>query len=294
MTAALSRTSAIVAAIIIGAGPSVSAGTTCTLVADAATGATVVRTGDRCDERLTPASTFKIALSLMGFDSGILQDADRPAWPYKEEYQRWNELWKRTTTPRTWLGDSVVWYSQVLTQRLGARRFQDYVDRMNYGNRDLSGDPGRGNGLTTAWLSSSLRISAVEEVAFVLRMIQHQLPVSRSAIDRTIAIMPLASTVGWQIRGKIGTGFRRLSDGATDRERQVGWFVGWAERDGRTLLFARLLEDERPDPVNAGLRARDSLLGDWANLAVETKSGRNSRASTRGADRRSLAERQGY
>ena len=89
-----------------------SAATTCTLVVDAATGATLVRVGDRCDERLTPASTFKIALSLIGFDSGILHDADRPAWPYKDEYKVSNNDWKQTTTPRTWLRDSVVWYSQ--------------------------------------------------------------------------------------------------------------------------------------------------------------------------------------
>src|SRR5687767_8647918 len=87
------------------------AATTCTLVIDTATGATLVRVGDRCNERVTPASTFKIPLSLIGFDSGVLRDADRPAWPYKEEYQAWNDDWKQTTTPRTWLRDSVVWYS---------------------------------------------------------------------------------------------------------------------------------------------------------------------------------------
>jgi beta-lactamase class D len=262
-------TLALVVVMMIAAAASMSAGTTCTLVVDAATSATVIRTGDRCAERLTPASTFKIALSLMGFDSGILQDADRPAWPYKEEYTAWNDLWKRTTTPRTWLRDSVVWYSQVLTRRLGVRRFQDYVDRLDYGNRDVGGDPGRANGLTTAWLSSSLRISAAEEVAFVRRMVAYQLPVSHSAIDRTLAIMPLATAGGWQIRGKPGTGFRRRADGTNDGERQVGWFVGWAQRGGRTLIFARLLEDELPDPVNAGLRARDSLLDEWANLGIE-------------------------
>lgn len=49
----------------------------CTLVADAATGRPIVREG-QCGERVTPASTFKIALSLMGYDAGVLRDAHAP------------------------------------------------------------------------------------------------------------------------------------------------------------------------------------------------------------------------
>lgn len=246
-----------------------SAATTCTLVVDAATRVTLIRVGDRCDERLTPASTFKVPLSLIGFDSGILSDADRPAWPYRPEYQAWNDAWKQTTTPRTWLRDSVVWYSQVLTRKLGAARLQEYIDKLAYANRDLSGEPGRNNGLTTAWLSSSLRISAVEQVDFLRKLIRRQLPISRAAVDRTMAIMPAAVTAGWRVSGKTGTGFQRRADGTNDQDRQVGWFVGWATHEGKTVVFARLLEDKQPERVSAGLRARDALLGDWASLMTQ-------------------------
>lgn len=249
-------------AIVLGVAGLASAATTCTIVVDASTGATLRQAGERCDERLTPASTFKVPLSLLGFDSGILLDEHRPAWPYKDEYQTWNDAWKQTTTPRTWLRDSVVWYSQVLTRTLGAKRFQEYVDRFGYGNRDVSG------GLTTAWLSSSLRISATEQVEFVRRMVRRQLPVSASAIERTMAIMPMASAGGWRIRGKTGTGFQRRADGTNDPDRQVGWFVGWAERNGRTLVFARLVEDEQAQSVNAGFRARDALVTEWPTLVT--------------------------
>jgi len=266
----LFRCAALTAMVLFVAGD-VSAATTCTLVIDAATNATVIRVGDRCDERLTPASTFKIPLSLIGFDSGILVDADQPAWPYRQEYQTWNDAWKQTTTPQTWLRDSVVWYSQVLTRRLGAARLQEYIDKLAYANRDLSGEPGRNNGLTTAWLSSSLRISATEQVEFLRKLARGQLPVSRAAVDRTMAIMPAAATGGWRVSGKTGTGFQRRADGTNDPDRQVGWFVGWATREGRTVVFARLLEDQQPERVNAGLRARDALLGDWAALMTSPR-----------------------
>jgi beta-lactamase class D len=245
--------------------------TTCTLIVDAISGETQVRMGDRCDERQTPASSFKVPLALAGFDSGILLDGNRPAWPYRQEYAAWDELWKRTTTPATWMRDSVVWYSQELTRRLGAERFKEYVDRLDYGNRDVRGESGR-DGLTTAWLSSSLRISATEQVAFVRRLVRRELPVSRTAIARTMAIMPAKVVDGWRISGKTGTGSRRLGDGTNDRERQVGWFVGWATRGGRTLVFARLIEDDQPERVRAGWRARDTLFADWPTLMAQASS----------------------
>lgn len=59
--------------------------------------------------------------------------------------------------------ESCVWYSQVLTKELGMKKFQDYVTKFSYGNMDLSGDKGQKNGLTHAWVASSLRISAEEQ-----------------------------------------------------------------------------------------------------------------------------------
>ena len=50
--------------------------TICTAIADAGTGKILMQQGD-CSGRVTPASTFKIAISLMGYDSGFLKDALR-------------------------------------------------------------------------------------------------------------------------------------------------------------------------------------------------------------------------
>lgn len=39
-----------------------------------------------CDERYSPASTFKIAINLMGFDSGILINETHPTWDFEDGY----------------------------------------------------------------------------------------------------------------------------------------------------------------------------------------------------------------
>src|SRR3954465_13610163 len=85
----------------------------CTVIADAASGKTLVQEGP-CDGRVTAVPTFKIALSLIGFDTGYLKDAHTPALPYKDEYKTMMESWKVTTDPTIWMEDSVVWYSQVM------------------------------------------------------------------------------------------------------------------------------------------------------------------------------------
>jgi len=126
--------------------------TVCTAIADAGTGKILVQHGD-CSRRVTAASTFKIAISLMGYDSGFLKDAHAPALPFRESSPDWGgPHWRQTTDPTRWIKYSVVWFSQQVTQSLGEARFQKYVDEFQYGNKDISGDPGKHNGLTRAWL----------------------------------------------------------------------------------------------------------------------------------------------
>jgi beta-lactamase class D len=236
----------------------------CTLLVEAADGAVLAQHGAQCATRNSPASSFKIALAVIGYDSGILVDAHAPAWPYKPEYDAWIDSWKTTIDPTSWLRDSVVWYSRELTRRLGAARFQDYVDRLDYGNRDLSGDPGRNNGLTNAWLSGSLQISPAEQVAFLRQLLARRLPVSPQALDRTMAILPQFQLPdGWTIYGKTGSGFQPGPDAKPDRDRQFGWFVGWAQKADRRVVFARLIKDDVKVEAYAGLRARDEMLAEW-------------------------------
>jgi beta-lactamase class D len=240
--------------------------TVSTLLSDSDSGRILYAQG-ACSERATPASTFKIAISVMGYDSGILIDAHQPAWPYREEYKAWREEWKTTVDPTTWLRDSVVWYSRGVTHVLGEARFQHYADAFNYGNHDVAGNPGRHDGLTNAWLSSSLQISPLEQAAFLRKLLHRQLPASAQAQDMTTRIMPAFPLAdGWVVHGKTGTGSQQGPDGVAEQDRQLGWFVGWATKGDRHLIFARLIKDDAKIESPAGYRARDSFLADFPKL----------------------------
>lgn len=237
----------------------------CLLIADAREGTVLHREGDGCDEGIGPASSFKFALSVMGFDAGILTAPDEPAWPYEARYEAVRAIDKETTTPRRWLKESVLWYSRVLVEKLGAERFAAYVRDFGYGNTDVSGDPGAGNGMTHSWLNSSLQITPAEQLSFVSRFLRGELPVDISAIRQTVAAMPHFSADGWDIQGKTGTGYIKEADGQRGN-RQFGWFVGWATRGDQALAFSYLQKNARAGGSALGLRVRDDLLARWGGL----------------------------
>ena len=209
------------------------------------------------EKRYAPMSTFKIPLSLIGFDSGILVDEMHPVWPFKEGYVDWREVWKQDQTPKSWMKESCVWYSQVLTKKLGMKKFQEYVTKFDYGNKDLSGDKGQNNGLTNAWLSSSLQISSAEQVAFLQKMLAGKLPVKPHAVAMTKNIIFVEELKnGWKFYGKTGMGSLINIDGTKNPDLYHGWFIGWIEKGDRRIIFSNHIEDDKKEEIGASQRAK--------------------------------------
>lgn len=243
--------------------------TLCTIVADATTGGVLAERGDGCATRVTSASTFKIALSLMGFDAGVLTDTQTPTLPFRAGYPDWGgDAWRQPTDPARWMRYSVFWYSQQITRRLGQARFARYTKRFGYGNADVSPGPGEFAGMQGAWNTGSLRIAPREQITFLRAIVNRTLPVSAHAFEMTDRITLIdAQPDGWIVHGKTGTGSPG-NDGRFDRAHAYGWFVGWASRGGRSVVFANLIQDDAPHDVNAGLRSRDALLAELPALAA--------------------------
>lgn len=209
------------------------------------------------EKRYAPQSTFKIPLSLIGFDSGILVDEMHPVWPFKEGYVDWREVWKQDQTPKSWMKESCVWYSQVLTKQLGMKKFQEYVTKFDYGNKDLTGDKGSNNGLTNAWLSSSLQISSAEQVAFLQKMLAGKLPVKPHAVAMTKNILFVEELKnGWKFYGKTGMGSLLNADGTKNPDLYHGWFIGWIEKGDRRIIFSNHIEDDKKEEIGASQRAK--------------------------------------
>jgi beta-lactamase class D len=220
----------------------------------------VLKIEGNCHKRYAPESTFKIPLSLMAFDAGVLKDKNNLSWPCKGDYDYYINVCKGDHDPRTWMRDSCVWYSQLLTSHLGMEKFRDYVEKFNYGNMDLCGDKGENNGLSRSWLSSSLQISPHEQVDFFQKIIDQKLFLTQESYNKTKEIMFIQELAGgWKLYGKRGSGKQRDSKG-NKTEIQHGWFVGYIEKRNKHIVFASHIADRKKQNTVASFRARNEAL----------------------------------
>lgn len=214
----------------------------------------ILKSEGDCTTPYPPQSTFKIPLSLIGFDSDILQNVDKPSWSLPAGADPYVKVCNGDHNPRTWMRDSCAWYSRILTSKLGMPKFQKYVTQFSYGNMDLSG------GLTDAWITSSLKISPDEQTIFLQKVVEQKLPVSAASYAKTKKIMFIQEMAGgWKLYGKTGNGDQIDQDG-NHTDLQQGWFVGYIEKDQRRIVFASHITDSEKQDTFASFRARNEAL----------------------------------
>ncbi len=218
----------------------------------------IIHSQGNIDERYPPFSTFKVTLALMGFDSGILTSKDSPKWSFKKDYEKnfpdWytpatgiKNKWAEDHTPETFIKKSVLWYSHQITERLGKEKFAEYIGKFNYGNQDVSGTPGKDDGLTMSWLDTSLKISPREQVEFLEKLFANDSIASFDAKEKTREILARDEDWnGWKLYGKTG--------GGTGNR---GWFVGWIEKDDVRIFFAHFIVNANPEKKSMGSLAKD-------------------------------------
>jgi beta-lactamase class D len=214
-----------------------------------------------CGQRLPAASTFKIPLSLMAYDTGVLKDEMSPTFTWNGEKSS-IEAWNKNQTPTSWMRDSVVWVSQLITPKIGAERIQKYLENFAYGNQDMSG------GLKYAWLTpapfihesmkNSLKISGLEQVAFLRKMWRGELSASNAALIRTQNIMTHdVSSRGNILIGKTGSGFHD-----ENFDLRLGWFVGHLTKGDDEYIVVLNFSDKQKQPAGSfgGREAKEMAL----------------------------------
>ncbi|MBA4249079.1 MAG: class D beta-lactamase [Candidatus Puniceispirillum sp.] len=217
-----------------------------------------------CYKRYSPCSTFKFPLAIMGFNSGILQTEEEPAWVSSPDHEIFLESWRCLQTPHSWIQNSVVWYSQELTQMLGFEKINEYIHQWNYGNKDVSGTPGMNDGLTHSWLNSSLQISTKEQILFIHKFINSELLISSETWQKIENIMYVGDVEDWEIFGKTGGSGKYEDEKYPDILLQHGWFIGWCTKEmGGSLMFRSFAihiieqynEDKKP-----GIHAKEIMM----------------------------------
>ena len=204
---------------------------------------------NRSGDAMLPASTFKIANSLIALETGVVADTDKEVFKW-DGVKRSIEPWNKDHTLRTALAASVVPVYQEIARRIGAERMQKYVDLFEYGNRDIGG------GIDQFWLTGNLRIDAMQQVDFVDRLRRGVLPAGKRSQDLVRDILPVTKAGDSIIRAKSGL------LGAELGKPSLGWMVGWAEKGNATTVFALNVDCREPRHVAARMTLTQQCLAD--------------------------------
>lgn len=236
----------------------------CFIVTELKTGRVAAKQG-LCAARHSPVETFDIPLALLGYEAGFLKSEREPVLNPPEPAAGMARLSGPAAAPQTpqgWVRHQVDWFGSAVARAVGRERLASALHAFLYGNENLAGDPGVPDAFARSWLSSSLAISPREQVDFLRKMLNGELPVPPDAVGRAISLLKQPETpAGYDLYGVSGTGHQRLADAALDRSRPLGWFVGWAEKEGRTFVFVRFMSLDIPADEPLGARARRQTLG---------------------------------
>ena len=175
----------------------------------------------RCREYFLPASTFKIPNSIIGLETGVIEDEKFVIkWDGKE---RSIKEWNRDNDLASAIKYSVVPYYQELARRVGREKMQEYLNNFNYGNKTI------GNRIDTFWLDNSLKITPDGEVNFLRKFYSYNLPASKRSIDIVKKIISKEEYPKSTLYFKTGTG-------NTQEDAWVAWLVGYVEK-GTNVYF---------------------------------------------------------
>ncbi len=181
---------------------------------------------ERAYTQLVPASTFKIAHTLIGLSVGAVKSIDE-ILPYGGKPQP-VKAWEKDMSLREAIAMSNVAIYQELARRIGLERMRDSMVKMRYGNGEI------GAVVDRFWLVGPLKISSVEQTEFLARLAQGALPFPQTQQEAVRGSVELEHQDDWTLYGK--SGWENFPNSG------VGWWVGWVMKSGHVYAFALNLD----------------------------------------------------
>jgi beta-lactamase class D len=202
---------------------------------------------ERCSERFIPASTFKIFNSMAALESGVIKDQNEIIkW---DSVKRFYDKWNQDLDMRKAFKFSAVWFYQELARRIGEKIMQEFINKNHYGNMNING------GIDRFWLDGELRISPIEQLEFLKKLYSDSLKFSERNQNIVKEIMLFEEGDNYKIRAKTGWGIR-FDD-------NVGWFVGWVEKDDNVYFFVNNCQTQNPgDSYPARIEITKKILSE--------------------------------
>lgn len=216
--------------------------------------------------RRSPCSTFKIISSLVGLEHDVIPyDNTMRTWS-GEVF--WNDNWNKDINFKDAFTNSCIWYFREVINELGNNIIQEELNKLQYGNADISDWEGRLNtsnnnrALTGFWIESSLEISPKEQVEVMKRIFEGEVvykPEALRMLKEAMSVTDIKSLKS-PFYGKTGMGKK---DGIV----VDAWYTGFTETPQGNVYFCVYLG--RSDEMNVtSFLAKEiaiKLISDYCN-----------------------------
>lgn len=186
----------------------------------------------RLNERHSPYSTFKIPHSLIALESGAVTAIDKTVEWNSSQYPSkpyWPDTWKQPQSLASAFQRSAVWFYQDLVPRIDPKEYKKWLGRFEYGNQKFT------PGSNQFWLNNELKISPVEQVNFLVCLLETRCGISEKNVSAFEKISLVERKDGLFLYAKTGAG-------PIDPDNMDGAFEGW---------YVGYIKDENADPVIA-------------------------------------------
>ncbi len=177
-----------------------------------------------------PASTFKITNSLIGLETGIIKD--------EGEIFKWNgekralKVWEQDLSLEKAFHLSCIPCYQELARKIGVNRMNDYLDKFHYGKMVVNS-----SSIDQFWLQGNSQINQFQQIDFLTRFYQSQLPISDKTEEIMKKMMIIEKNKDFTLSGKTGWSVQNKKDN--------GWFVGYIETHKKVYFIAVNIEADQ-------------------------------------------------
>lgn len=205
--------------------------------------------------RRSPCSTFKIISSLIALEKGIIEPDDSVRTWSGEVF--WNEEWNKDIDFPDAFHASCVWYFRKVIDDIGKDAMQEELNRLQYGNCDISDWKGSLNtnnnnpSLTGFWIESSLLISPKEQTEVMERIFGSNTDYSEETLNQLKQVMLLSEQNETEVSVYGKTGMGKAHGIVVD-----SWFTGFADDDDKRIYFCVYL-GETDDANVSSTKARE-------------------------------------
>ncbi|CAM1341712.1 class D beta-lactamase [Tenacibaculum aestuarii] len=178
---------------------------------------------DWCNKENLPASTFKIPNSIIGLETGVLKN-ENVVFKWGGE-PRYLKIWEKDLTLQQAFHFSCVPCYQEIARNIGLERMKTNLTKLNFGLMDVN----EGN-LDSFWLQGNSKINQFEQIDFLKRLYNSELPISKQTDSIMKKMMVISENNLYVLRGKTGWSIRG--------EENNGWFVGYILVKKNAYFFA--------------------------------------------------------